>query len=86
MERLPDLTMQTCRHAIVEEVFRLGATVHTCSENEAELSKCLREWKNAGVGVTGSHCDVSSPTGREKLMGQVSSMFKGKLDIFVSHL
>ncbi|RWW04018.1 hypothetical protein GW17_00032784 [Ensete ventricosum] len=34
--------------------------------------------------VTGSVCDVSSPTEREKLMGRVKSIFNGKLNILVS--
>lgn len=28
-------------HAIVEELAGLGATVHTCARNEAELNACL---------------------------------------------
>lgn len=72
------------RHAIVEELARFGATVHTCSRNEAELEKCLQEWKRLGFNVTGSVCDVSSRTEREKLMERVSSLFNGRLTILVS--
>ncbi|RRT61927.1 hypothetical protein B296_00040954 [Ensete ventricosum] len=47
-------------HGIVEELARLGAAVHTCSRNEADLNKCLRKWEAEGFKVTGSVCDVSS--------------------------
>ena len=36
----------------------LGATVHTCALNEAEMNRCLRDWEEEGFGVTGSVCDV----------------------------
>lgn len=72
------------RHAIVEELAWLGATVHTCSRNEPELKKCLQEWKNMNFDVTGSACDVSSREERERLMKTVSSLFGGNLDILVS--
>lgn len=31
------------RNATVEELAGLGARVHTCSRNEEELNKCLKE-------------------------------------------
>jgi len=72
------------RHAIVEELARLGATVHTCSRNEAEINECLKDWKSKGFRVSGSTCDVSSRSEREKLMLTMSSVFNGKLNILVS--
>ncbi|CAN1282623.1 Tropinone reductase homolog At5g06060 [Linum perenne] len=68
-------------YAIVEELAGLGAIVHTCSRNQAELSKCLNEWKNKGLEVTGSVCDVTSAAEREKLIETLSSQFEGKLNI-----
>ncbi|GFZ15026.1 hypothetical protein Acr_24g0012160 [Actinidia rufa] len=41
------------RHAVVEELAELGATVYTCSRNEAELNRCLQEWAAKGFTVTG---------------------------------
>jgi len=73
-----------CRHAIVEELAGLGATVYTCSRNETELNKCLQEWKKSKFKVMGSVCDASSRSEREKLMEKVSSIFQGKLNILVS--
>ena len=73
------------RHAIVEELVAFGATVHTCTENEAQLKKCMQRWEGLNVPVTGSVCDVSSRAEREKLMERVSSLFNGKLNILVSH-
>lgn len=72
------------RYAVVEELAGFGAAVHTCSRNEAELSKCLEQWKAKGFSVTGSICNVSSKTEREKLIEQVASTFNGKLNILVS--
>ncbi|XP_031254025.1 tropinone reductase homolog At2g29170-like [Pistacia vera] len=73
------------RHAVVEEFAELGAIVHTCSRNEAELKECLREWEKKGFKVSGSVCDVSSRPEREKLMKQVSSLFYGKLNILINN-
>ncbi|XP_039172709.1 noroxomaritidine/norcraugsodine reductase-like isoform X2 [Eucalyptus grandis] len=70
-------------HAIVEELGGFGATVHTCSWNGEELSKCLKEWEGKGLAVTGSVCDVSSRDQRENLMKEVSSKFGGGLNILV---
>lgn len=72
-------------HAIVEELARFGAAVHTCARNEAELEKCLQRWGAMHLKVTGSVCDVSSPTEREKLMERVKSIFNGKLNILVNN-
>ncbi|XP_072954545.1 noroxomaritidine/norcraugsodine reductase-like [Typha angustifolia] len=72
-------------HAIVEELAGLGASVHTCSRNEAELKKCLQEWADMNLVVTGSVCDVSSRAERERLMERVSSIFQGKLTILINN-
>lgn len=70
---------------MVEELAGFGAAVHTCSRKEAELHKCLKEWEAKGFLVTGSVCDASSKTEREKLVQQVASSFNGKLNILVSN-
>jgi Tropinone reductase 1 len=68
----------------VEELAGFGATVHTCSRNQGDLNKCLREWEAKGFRVTGSVCDLVSRTQREELMNTVSRQFDGKLNILVS--
>ncbi|XP_018830560.1 tropinone reductase homolog At2g29330-like [Juglans regia] len=73
-------------HAIVEELARFGAAVHTCSRNEAELSECKHEWEKKGFRVTGSVCDVTSPSERQKLITTVSSLFDGKLNILINNV
>ncbi|KAK7305780.1 hypothetical protein VNO77_43691 [Canavalia gladiata] len=73
-------------HAIVEDLCGLGATVHTCSRNQADLDKCLEEWRAKGFSVSGSVCDVSSPPHRENLIKQVTSIFNGKLNIYVNNV
>jgi Tropinone reductase 1 len=74
----------TYRYAIVEELAGLGATVHTCCRNEAELNKCLHEWEAKGFQVTGSVCDLVSRPQREELINKVSDQYHGKLNILVS--
>ncbi|CAN6362899.1 unnamed protein product [Urochloa humidicola] len=71
--------------AIVEELASLGATVHTCDRDEASLDKCRRQWDARDLAVTGSACDVSSRAEREALLGKVTSMFDGKLNILVNN-
>ncbi|KAF4356994.1 hypothetical protein F8388_011012 [Cannabis sativa] len=72
-------------HAIVEELAKFGAIVHTCCRKENELDKCLEEWKKKGFKISGSVCDVSQRDQREKLIETVSSIFQGKLDILVNN-
>ncbi|XP_062095505.1 tropinone reductase homolog At5g06060-like [Humulus lupulus] len=72
-------------HAIVEELARFGAIVHTCCRKESELEQCLEEWKKKGFIVSGSVCDVLYRDQREKLMETVSSIFQGKLNILVNN-
>ncbi|KAI6671069.1 hypothetical protein NL676_005954 [Syzygium grande] len=71
-------------HAIVEELARLGATMYTCSRNEAEINGCLKGWESKGFRVSGSTCDISSRSEREELMLTVSSLFNGKLNILIN--
>ncbi|KAM3692001.1 hypothetical protein ACJW31_08G054500 [Castanea mollissima] len=47
-------------YALVEELASLGASIHTCSRDEAQLNVCLHEWKAKGFQVTSSVCDVAS--------------------------
>ncbi|PIA50820.1 hypothetical protein AQUCO_01200229v1 [Aquilegia coerulea] len=72
--------------SVVEELAGLGASVHTCSRNEDELKQILSQWSALGLRVTGSICDVSVRTERVNLMEFVSSIFNGKLNIFVSNV
>ena len=67
------------RYAILEELAGLGATVHTCTRNEAQLNECLHEWKVKGFRVTGFVCDAVSQAQREKLISTVSSLFRLRL-------
>ncbi|KAH0454564.1 hypothetical protein IEQ34_016488 [Dendrobium chrysotoxum] len=71
--------------AIVEELARLGAKVHTCARNQQELDKALKHWQSLKLDVTASVCDVSSRAAREKLMEKVSSLFDGKLNILINN-
>ncbi|XP_041026419.1 tropinone reductase homolog At2g29360-like isoform X2 [Juglans microcarpa x Juglans regia] len=72
-------------YAIVEELAGLGAEVHTCSRNQTELNERVREWELKGFKVTSSVCDLTSRSQREKLIETVSSVFGGRLDIFVNN-
>ncbi|CAJ2640867.1 tropinone reductase homolog At5g06060-like [Trifolium pratense] len=73
-------------HAIVEDLCGFGATVHTCSRNQTELDNCLDQWRSKGFLVSGSVCDVSSRDQREKLIQEVTSIFNGKLHIYVNNV
>uniref|UniRef100_A0A453CFA0 Uncharacterized protein n=1 Tax=Aegilops tauschii subsp. strangulata TaxID=200361 RepID=A0A453CFA0_AEGTS len=72
-------------HAIVEELAMLGARVHTCSRNAAELEECRRRWEDKNLRVTVSVCDVSVRAEREKLMDTLRQTLGGKLDILVNN-
>ncbi|XP_029128393.1 tropinone reductase homolog At5g06060 isoform X2 [Cajanus cajan] len=72
-------------HAIVEELAEFGATVHICARNQDDINKCLKEWKNKGLNVTGSECDLQCSDQRKKLMEDVCSIFHGKLNILVNN-
>jgi Tropinone reductase 1 len=70
-------------HAIVEELAKLGARVHTCSRSAADLEECRRRWAEKGLSVTVSVCDVAVRADRERLLNTVKATFDGKLDILV---
>lgn len=57
--------------AVGEEQAELGAAVHTCSRNEADLNQCLQEWSAKGFTVTGFVCDATSRVQREQLLEKV---------------
>ncbi|KAM5560202.1 tropinone reductase [Rosa sericea] len=71
--------------ATVDELAGLGATVHTCARNQAQLEERVREWKNKGFKVSGSVCDINSKSEREELIKTVSTIFDGKLNILVNN-
>ncbi|XP_023639769.1 tropinone reductase homolog At2g29300 [Capsella rubella] len=73
-------------YAVVEELAGFGARIHVCDISEAKLNQSLREWEKKGFQVSGSLCDVSSRPEREKLIQTVSSLFQGKLNIFVNNV
>ncbi|KAF7808551.1 senescence-associated protein 13-like [Senna tora] len=73
-------------YAIVEELAELGASVYTCSRNEAELNECLKQWATKGFQVSGSVCDMASSAQRKDLITKVSSVFNGKLNILVNNV
>ncbi|KAG5240285.1 tropinone reductase family protein [Salix suchowensis] len=55
--------------------------VHTCARSQAQLDAYICQWKEKGLKVSGSVCDVSSQADRDKLVKEVSSLFGGKLNI-----
>nr|XP_043623788.1 tropinone reductase homolog At5g06060-like [Erigeron canadensis] len=73
-------------HAVVEELAGFGATVHTCSRNEAELNKHLQEWSAKGFSVTGSVCDLTSHPQRQQFVEKVSLLYSGKLNILINNV
>lgn len=72
-------------YAIVEELAKFGAIVHTCSRNQKEINERIQEWESKGFKVSGSVCDLTSKAEREKLIATVSSAFDGKLNILVNN-
>ncbi|KAG7530523.1 NAD(P)-binding domain superfamily [Arabidopsis thaliana x Arabidopsis arenosa] len=72
--------------AVVEELAKFGAKVHTCSRNQEELNVCLNDWKSNGLVVSGSVCDASVRDQREKLIQEASSAFSGKLNILINNV
>ncbi|ESQ51433.1 hypothetical protein EUTSA_v10017118mg [Eutrema salsugineum] len=73
-------------YAIVEELAGFGARIHVCDISETLLNQSLSEWDKKGFQVSGSVCDVTSRPERETLMEKVSSLFNGKLNIFVNNV
>ncbi|OIT32517.1 PREDICTED: tropinone reductase homolog [Nicotiana attenuata] len=72
-------------YAVVEELVNFGAEVYTCSRKQNDLDQCLEKWKGKGLKVSGSVCDLSSRSEREKLIESVTSCFNGKLNILVNN-
>ncbi|KOM38067.1 hypothetical protein LR48_Vigan03g144900 [Vigna angularis] len=70
-------------HAIAEELAEFGAAVHVCARKQQDIDRCLEEWNNKGLRITGSVCDVQSHDQRKKLMENVAFIFQGKLNILV---
>nr|GFA79668.1 tropinone reductase homolog At5g06060-like [Tanacetum cinerariifolium] len=77
--------MEKIRHGL-ENPLELGASVYTCSRNEAELNNMLQRWTAKGFDVTGSVCDVAIRSQRQQLIETVSSRFSGKLNILVNNV
>ncbi|GMN35032.1 hypothetical protein TIFTF001_042156 [Ficus carica] len=73
-------------YAVVEELAGFGATIYTCSRNEAQLNECLVEWERKGFRVYGSVCDLASEADRKELANKVSSLFNGKLNILINNV
>jgi len=75
--------------AVVEELAgdQFAMRVLTCARNEDDLAKCLQEWQSAGMNVEGVVADVSSPEGRERLLGKLQTWLDGKqLDVLVNNV
>ncbi len=81
-------------HAIVNELgLTFGCKVLTCSRNQVDLDKCIKEWKEQGMDVRGVVADVSTTEGRATLMEKVNEMIneddcaeKGHLDILINNV
>jgi tropinone reductase I len=67
----------------VEELAGFGVRVHTCARNEEHLNNFIDQCRMMNLPVTGSVCDVSKRTDRDKLMEEVGLIFEGKLNILV---
>nr|GMD39148.1 tropinone reductase homolog [Ipomoea batatas] len=72
-------------YAIIEELAGFGAEVYTCSRNQNDVDECVKRWREKGLKVAGSACDISSRHQREELMEKVANHFNGKLNILVNN-
>ncbi|XP_031092267.1 tropinone reductase homolog [Ipomoea triloba] len=72
-------------YAIIEELAGFGAEVYTCSRNQNDVDECVERWREKGLKVAGSACDISSRPQREELMEKVANHFNGKLNILVNN-
>nr|TKS03056.1 hypothetical protein D5086_0000158470 [Populus alba] len=54
-------------------------------EEPSQLDACIHQWKEKGLKVRGSVCDVSSQADRGKLINEDSSLFCGKLNILINN-
>lgn len=57
--------------------------MHVCARKQQDIDRCLEEWNNKGLRITGSVCDVLSQDQRKDLMENVGFIFQGKLNILV---
>lgn len=72
------------RRAVVEELAGLGVSVYTCARSQQSLQSSLDSWRQAGLQVDGSVCDLSLREARVELFRRVAAHFGGSLDILVS--
>lgn len=72
--------------AVVEELTSLGAAVYTCARTEKDLNECLTQWKEAGLQVGGTVCDLSSCSAREELIEKCSLFCNGKLNMLINNV
>ncbi|KAI5579540.1 hypothetical protein BDE02_08G095500 [Populus trichocarpa] len=54
-------------------------------EEPSQLDACICQWKEKGLKVSGSVCDVSSQADRGKLINEDSSLFCGELNILINN-
>lgn len=76
----------THSRAIVEALASHGAKVHTCARTKADVDASIAQWRRAGMTITGSVCDVSSPDSRASLVAKAAALYDGKVDILVSNV
>jgi Tropinone reductase 1 len=67
----------------VEELAGLGVSVYTCARSAESLQSSLESWRQAGLQVHGSVCDLSVREAREALFRAVRGHFGDALDILV---
>lgn len=67
----------------MEELAGLGVSVYTCARSQETLQTSLESWRQAGLQVQGSVCDLSVRQAREELFGRVRAHFGDSLDILV---
>ncbi|CAN0926513.1 Tropinone reductase homolog [Linum grandiflorum] len=72
-------------YAIVEELCGKGARVHICCRGQEDIDRRIQEWKSKGFQVSGSVCDLTSSSDRQKLIDTVTSVFHGSLNILVNN-
>jgi Tropinone reductase 1 len=70
----------------VEALASHGAKVHTCARTKADVNASIAQWRRAGMTITGSVCDVSSPDSRASLVAKAAALYDGKVDILVSNV
>nr|GMD38955.1 tropinone reductase homolog [Ipomoea batatas] len=47
-------------YAIIEELAGFGAEVYTCSRKQNDVNECVERWREKGLKVAGSACDVNN--------------------------